>query len=215
MLLAVLAGEAPADLEGATLQGVRLMVLEGIGPMREAPEVAFEDAVARLEAAGARIERRALDCVAAALPLPACLYTTEGYGEWGALIEARPEVMFHQIRDRFLAGASFTGPEFIQALRTLDRLRGEYHAATAGYDAVILPTTANLPPNVERLLAESDHYRSENVLALRNTVVGNLMGLCALTLPTDMPSCGLMAMAAPGRERALLRLGAAMEAALT
>jgi aspartyl-tRNA(Asn)/glutamyl-tRNA(Gln) amidotransferase subunit A len=215
MLLAVLAGEAPADLEGAPLQCLRLMVLEGIGPMRETPEAAFEDAVSRLEAAGARIERRALDCVAAALPLPACLYTTEGYGEWGALIEARPEVMFHQIRDRFLAGAAFTGAEFIEALRKLERLRGEYHAATAGYDAVIMPTTATLPPNVERLLAESDHYRSENVLALRNTVVGNLMGLCALTLPTDMPSCGVMAMAAPGRDRVLLRLGAAMEAALT
>jgi aspartyl-tRNA(Asn)/glutamyl-tRNA(Gln) amidotransferase subunit A len=215
LIFAVLAGEAPADLEGASLRGVRLMVLEGVGPVREVPEASFEAAVARLEAAGARIERRALDCVAEALPLPACLYTTEGYAEWGAEIEARPELMFHQIRDRFLAGASFTGAEFVQAERTLGGLRKEYRIATAGYDAVLLPSTLNLPPNVDRLLAESDYYRSENLLALRNTVVGNLMGLCALSLPTDTPSCGLMAMAPPGRERALLRLGAAMEAALT
>ncbi len=40
------------------------------------------------------------------------------------------------------------------------------------------------------------------------------MGLCALTLPTGVPSCGIMLMAAPTWKKRLLRLGAAAEAAL-
>jgi len=51
-------------------------------------------------------------------------------------------------------------------------------------------------------------------LTLRNTRVGNLMGLCGLSLPTGTPSCGLMMLAPPMAEARLLRLGAAAEAAL-
>ena len=61
-----------------------------------------------------------------------------------------------------------------------------------------MPTTPNLPPNVDRLLSEPDYFAAENLLALRNTRVANLLGLCALTLPTGTPSCGLMLMAAAG-----------------
>ncbi len=56
--------------------------------------------------------------------------------------------------------------------------------------------------------------RSENLLALRNTRVANLMGLCALTLPTGTPLGGIMFNAAPGGEARLLRLCRAAEAAL-
>jgi len=40
------------------------------------------------------------------------------------------------------------------------------------------------------------------------------MGLCGLTLPTGVPSCGLQLYCPPGSEEALLRIGAAAEAAL-
>ncbi|MBL9047417.1 MAG: amidase, partial [Tabrizicola sp.] len=53
-----------------------------------------------------------------------------------------------------------------------------------------------------------------NLLALRNTRIANLMGVCALTLPTSQPSCGISLIAPAGEERRLLRLGAAAERAL-
>jgi len=49
---------------------------------------------------------------------------------------------------------------------------------------------------------------------LRNTRIGNLMGLTALTLPTGIPSTGISLMCAPGSEERLLGLGLAAEAAL-
>ena len=73
---------------------------------------------------------------------------------------------------------------------------------------MILPTAPILPPDANRLMTDDHYYVTENLLALRNTRIGNLLGLCALTLPTGQPSCGISLMAAPGQEERLLRLGA-------
>jgi aspartyl-tRNA(Asn)/glutamyl-tRNA(Gln) amidotransferase subunit A len=97
----------------------------------------------------------------------------------------------------------------------LRELRALWLAETAGYDAVLLPSVANLPPDVNRLMTDPDYYVTENLITLRNTRVGNLMGLCGLSLPTGVASCGLMMMAPPMAEGRLLRLGAAAEAVLT
>ena len=71
-----------------------------------------------------------------------------------------------------------------------------------------------LPPDAARLMTDDGYYVTENLLALRNTSIGNLMGGCALTLPTSQPSCGISFMCAAGREEKLLRIGAAAELAL-
>lgn len=216
LLVATLGGRRPADLGGQRLAGARLLVLESeaFAPAVAGPQEAFEAAVERIAAEGAQVSRGAVAPAEAALALAPCLYGGEAYGIWGEAIEARPEIMFHQIRARFRSGAAFSAAEFVRAWARCDELRAEYRAATAGFDAVLMPTTPNLPPNVERLLAETEYYASENLLTLRNTRLGNLMGLCALTLPTGTPSCGLTAMAPPGAELRLLRLGAALERVL-
>jgi aspartyl-tRNA(Asn)/glutamyl-tRNA(Gln) amidotransferase subunit A len=90
-------------------------------------------------------------------------------------------------------------------------LRQRYHARVAGFDAVILPSAPILPPNAHRLMSDDTYYVSENLLALRNTRIGNLMGSCALTLPTGHPSCGLMVQCDPGRDERLLRMGLSIE----
>jgi aspartyl-tRNA(Asn)/glutamyl-tRNA(Gln) amidotransferase subunit A len=79
---------------------------------------------------------------------------------------------------------------------------------------VLAPTAPILPPSVSRLLSDEAYYTTENLLALRNTRIGNLLGMAALTLPTGTPACGVMIMGAPGTDWALCRLGKAAEAAL-
>jgi aspartyl-tRNA(Asn)/glutamyl-tRNA(Gln) amidotransferase subunit A len=152
--------------------------------------------------------------VAEALPFGAPLYTAEAYGYWRALIESGPEKVFPPILERFRSGETVKAADFVAAWTRLRALREGYRAATAGFDAVILPTVASLPPDAGRLLADAELYLTENRLALRNTTLGNLMGVSALTLPTGTPSCGLMLMGPPFAEGRLLRLGAAAEAAL-
>ena len=76
---------------------------------------------------------------------------------------------------------------------------------------MLMPTVACLPPPVERLLADADYFTERNLLSLRNTRLGNLLGLAALTVPTREPMVGLMIVAGPGEEERLVGLGRALE----
>ncbi|GAA0305340.1 amidase family protein [Rhodovulum strictum] len=216
LLLAALEGGRPADLRGATLAGARLMVLEtaAFDGIRDAPLAGFEQAVERLARAGAAITRGAVPEVAEALALSGVLFATEAYGTWGATIEAAPEKMYPAILNRFRGGRDYSGADYVAAWHKLDRLRAAYAAATAGFDAVLVPTCPILPPDVAALMADPEFFVAENLMTLRNTRIGNLMGLAVLTLPSGVPATGLSLMGPPMSEERLLRLGAAAEAAL-
>lgn len=215
-LLAALSGDRPADLTGASLSGARLAVLETVAldDLRDRPASGFEDAVARLARDGATIIRIQAPEAAEALSLAAVLFTAEAYGIWRETIEAAPEKMFPRILERFRSGATVAATDFVAGWRRLTRIREAWAARTAAFDAVLLPTSPILPPEVDRLMTDDTYYVTENLLALRNTRIGNLMGACALTLPTSQPSCGITLMAGPGQEARLLRLGSAAERAL-
>ncbi len=215
LMLSLLEGSKPADLKGATLTGARLMVLEnGNEGARPAPVRAFEAAVEALAKAGARVHRKHSAEVADALEMAGVLYAPEAYGTWMHEIEAAPEKMYPPVLARFRGGKAFGAADYVAAWQRLDALRAAFAEATAGYDAVILPTVPNLPPDTAKALADDDYFTSENLLALRNTRIGNLMGGAALTMPTGVPHCGLMLLGPPMSEERLLRLGAAAEAVL-
>ncbi len=216
-MLAVLEGTAPADLRGASLIGRRFADLQNVAKddLREAPANAYEDALARLKEAGAEIVPLDVPELNEAMSLSGVLYTTEAYGLWRDVIEANPEAMYPEILERFRMGKAYSGPDYVAAWSKLTACRQAWDAASAGFDAVLAPTAPILPPNLDRLMNDHDYYVTENLLALRNTRIGNLMGLAALTLPTGTPGCGLMMLGYPGSEEALLRLGSAAERALT
>jgi aspartyl-tRNA(Asn)/glutamyl-tRNA(Gln) amidotransferase subunit A len=216
LLLAAMEGSKPADLTGSSLKGARLLVLQTVAmdQLRSAPAAGFDGAVDRLARVGARIEIGQIAEVEYAMSLAALLFTAEAYGIWREVIEDAPEKMFPRILDRFRSGAGFSGADYVAGWRRLTELRRIWAQKTAAYDAVIMPTAPNLPPNAKRLMEDDAYYVAENLLTLRNTRIGNLFGLCALTLPTGQPSCGISFMAGPGQEERLLRLGAAAERAL-
>lgn len=209
-------GGIGCDLAQSDLSGRRLLVCDTIAlDGLEAPlDTAFEGALHRLAAAGASIHHAKLPMLDTAFTLNGPLFAVEAYATWGQTIEANPQLMHPNLIARFRGGAQFSGIDFVRAWQDLGRLRHAWAMATAGYDAVLAPTTPILPPNAARLIADPDYFSARNLLALRNTRIGNLMGLCGLTLPTGTDFCGLMVLCAPHTEGALLRLGAAMERAL-
>ncbi len=215
-MLAALEGKRVADLAGATLKGKRLAILKTVAfdDVREEPMAAFQEAAVKLAGAGAKLQHIEIPEVEGAMKLTSCLYTTEAYGLWRDVIEADPDKMYAEILQRFRLGDTHSGPDYVAAWSALEAARIAYDRVASAFDAVILPTAPILPPDLERLNTDHDYYVTENLLALRNTRIGNLMGLCALSLPTGVPSCGLMMMAPPDFEAALLRLGAAAEKAL-
>lgn len=215
-LLAAMENRRAPDLEGTSLSGTRLMVLETVAldDLRERPARGFDDALTRLARAGAKIERGRLPELVEAMSLTSILVTAEAYGIWGPTVETAPEKMFPRILERVRAGADFKAADYVAAWRRLRAIRALWANVTAGYDAVLLPTSAILPPDADRLMTDFDYYIGENLLSLRNTRIGNLMDVCALTLPTAEPSCGISFMAGPMQEDRLLRLGIAAERAL-
>ncbi|RYI24610.1 MAG: amidase [Acetobacteraceae bacterium] len=216
LLLAALSGAPLVDLDGADLSGKRIAVLGTIAldDLRDRPGRGFEDAIARLERAGAQITRITAPEVGEALTLAGALFTAEAYGIWRDTIEAAPQIMFNRILERFRTGAQVSAADYVASWRRLQVLRTTWTARTSAFDAVILPTSPILPPDADRLMTDDAYYVTENLLSLRNTRIGNLMGACALTLPTSQPSCGISLMCGPGEEARLLRLGAAAERAL-
>ncbi|MEM5520534.1 amidase family protein [Sulfitobacter sp. AS59] len=216
LLLAALEGGKPADLSSADLEGRRLAVLRTVAMdgVEDAPAAAFNAAVERLKDAGAIVDTLEFPELEDAMPLSGCLYTAEAYGLWRDVIEDNPDAMYAEILERFRLGKSHSGPDYIAAWTKLDGIRKAYARATAGFDAVTLPTAPILPPKLERLESDHEYYVSSNLMTLRNTRIGNLMGGCAVTLPTGTPSCGITLMSAPGGEERLLRLAAAAQEAL-
>ena len=216
LLLAALEGTKPADLSSVDLEGRRLAILRTVAmdDLADIPAAAFDSAVEKLRDAGAIVEDLHFRDLENAMPLSGCLFTAEAYGLWRDVIEANPDAMYAEILERFRLGKNHSGPDYVAAWAKLEGIRKLYARATAGFDAVILPTAPILPPKLERLESDHDYYVSSNLLALRNTRIGNLMGVCAMTLPTGTASCGLMMMAAPDTEERLLRLAVAAEEAL-
>lgn len=217
LMLGLLEAARPADLRGASLRGVRLAELRTVvmDDLRDAPGAAYGDAARRLEAAGASVTGVEAPELGEAMGLSGVLFSGEAYGTWRDLIEANPDKMYRPILERFRGGRDFSAPDYVAAWQHLDALRVRWHARMAEFDAVIMPTAPNLPPNAARLLEGGDYYVTENLLALRNTRAGNLMGLSAISLPTGVPSCGIMLCGAPFGEERLLRIAKAAEDALT
>ncbi|MFY0595361.1 MAG: amidase [Cognatishimia sp.] len=214
--LSALTGNQVVDLKAARIAGKHFAVLETIAldDVRETPLDAFNSAVARLEAAGAIIDRIQAPEVEWAMGLTGTLFTAEAYGTWKSVIEANPHLMFAEILERFRSGVHVGGADYVAAWQTLEKARDRWHARVAGYDGVLCPTTPIMPPNLERLQSDHEYYVTENILALRNTRIGNLLGLCSVSLPTGTPSAGLMIFGQPFGEARLLRTASAVERGL-
>ena len=215
-ILALLTGGQAPDLRDASAQGLRLLVLDGLPfeDARPAPVAAFEDAVARLAAAGAEVTHAAPEAARDAMRDGSALYAPEAWGLWREQIEAAPELMHRPTLLRFRAGGDMAAHEYVALADALGRHRAVWADAVAEFDAVILPTAPITPPEIARALEDGAYFASENMLTLRNTRIGNVLGLPGVSLPTGHPACGIMALGAAGGDRALLYVAAAMEAAL-
>jgi len=216
LLFSVLIGNKPVDLKSKPVEGGRLAILKGttLNDLQQKPALAFEESVKALSKFGFKIEEIEVAEVESALALSSLVYPSEAYAEWRDDIEASPDLMYEEILQRFRGGRDVLVSDYLKAMRDLEIFKRKYVEKTSEFDAVILPTCPILPPNLERLKSDNCYYVSQNLMALRNTRIANLLGICALTIPTNHPSCGVSIMALPNMEEKLLRLGRAAELAI-
>ena len=88
------------------------------------------------------------------------------------------------------------------------RLQREFWASCTGFDAVLAPTVACLPPYLKDL-AEDDAYFRANAQVLRNTHVFNLLDVPAVSVPCGR-MVGLTAASRPQEEALVLSVADAL-----
>lgn len=118
---------------------------------------------------------------------------------------------------RVAAADALPAWEYVRRRTLLNRLATEAAGALRTVDAVLAPTVAVTPPRLDELRPEGAYARA-NMLALRNTVIANFMGLCAVTLPAGRDAAGmavgLQLMAQGGSDPRLLAMARAVERCL-
>ena len=216
LIFSVITGNKPVDLQYPSIVGGRLALLKGtaLDDLNQKSAIAFEQTVNTLSKFGFEIKEIDIDEVESALALSSVLYPSEAYAEWMEEIEASPELMYDEILQRFRAGKDISATDYLNAKGDLEVFKKKFYEKVSSFDGVILPTCPILPPNLERLKSDKGYYVAQNLMALRNTRIGNLMGVCALTIPTNQRSCGLSIMSLPNTEEKLLRIGRVAEKAI-
>ncbi|MBA1148818.1 amidase [Ectothiorhodospiraceae bacterium WFHF3C12] len=127
------------------------------------------------------------------------------------------ETLDANVRQRMEAASEAPAWAYLQLRHRLEELGREAATLFERLDVLAVPAVAVTPPTLSELEPEGA-YPSLNMLALRNTSIASMFGLCALSVPAGLDPAGmpvgLMLMAAPHAEERLLAVGAAVERCL-
>jgi len=212
--------EAAAPIARMGVAGLRLGVLQGYVTENWDAGVtaAFERALSTLSAAGARITT--LDVPELAdIPKAHARGTfaaSEAYAWHRDLIEREGHRYDPRILGRIRNGAKMTAADYILLMQERARIIAAFAKATAGFDAVVMPTCPLIPPAIAEVEDEAEYGRI-NMLLLRNTTVGNFLDRCGISIPCHRPGeapVGFMLMGEYMGDAKLFGVANAVEAAL-
>ena len=203
----------------AGVEGLRLAFAESVFFEDVEPEV--EDAVracgAVFESLGARVERIDFPPAEAALRINprGLVIAAEAYAINRRLIEERFDDLDPVVAFRMIKGREVPAHEYIETMRARAALRDEARSLMHDVDALLAPTVMMPPPPLGSADRDPRAYSEANLKCLRNTAVGNLLDLCALSVPCGFSPAGLpiglMIYAKPFDEARLLRIGQAFQ----
>lgn len=220
ILDAVLANEPIVALKPRPVKGMRLAVPTTIALDDLDAEVSetFERALKTLADHGAIIERIEMSEFHDVGPMNAKggFAASESYAWHRYLITSKGDVYDPRVSVRIMRGEAQSAADYIDLLNERRSLIARVNARIAPYDALVLPTTANTPPKIADL-ADDKAFTTQNLRALRNCTLINMIDGCAISLPChragDVP-VGLMLAGAGGSDRRILELAAGMEAVI-
>ena len=195
--------------------GLRLAVAEGllfeqandevVSRVREATEV-FSQLGARLDS----IDFPEADDALAVNP-GGLITAAEAYTLNKTLVDEHFDELDPAVGHRVIKGAEVPAENYLRALREMEPLRARTTERLRDIDALLCPTVMIPAAPVAEADADNDTYSRVNLQNLRNTMVGNLLGFCALSVPCGLTEdglpVGLMIYAKAFDESLLLRVG--------
>src|ERR1700730_8020023 len=217
VLDAVLADEPVQPLQPRLVKGMRLAVptTVALDDLDEAVAKTFERALETLSRAGALIERIELPELldVGVMNSKGGFAAAESFAWHRYLIVSKGDVYDPRVRVRILRGEGISAADYIDLLNARKSFIARTEARIAPYDALVLPTTSNTPPRIADL-ADDKAFATENLRALRNCSLINMLDGCAISLPAhregEVP-VGLMLASSGGSDRRILELAAAIE----
>lgn len=218
---AVLAGE-PVDIPAAAeLADASFAVPTDVAlnDMDETVATAFEIALARLQAEGARVRRIALPEFSQLAQLHArgTFTAAEAWAWHRGYLENRSAEYDPRVGSRIAVGAKMSAADLLDLMAARRRWIAAVEARIAGFDALLMPTVPRIAPEIDLLVRDEQAYFAANGLMLRNPTLINFLDGCALSVPchdTGNAPVGLMIAAAGGSDRRVLALGQAIESVL-
>jgi aspartyl-tRNA(Asn)/glutamyl-tRNA(Gln) amidotransferase subunit A len=217
---AVLANETFVPLQPRPIKGMRLAVptTVALDDLDDAVAQTFERALEKLSRQGALIERIEVPEFLDVAPMSAKggFAAAESYAWHRFLIVSKGDVYDPRVSSRILRGESQSAADYIDLLGARRSLIARTEKRIEPYDALVLPTTANTPPRIADL-ADDKVFTTENLRALRNCTLINMIDGCAISLPAhregEIP-VGLMLASSGGSDRRIFELAAGMEAVI-
>ena len=135
------------------------------------------------------------------------LVTAEAWQQWKHLIESNEKLIDSNVLNRMHRGKEMD----IQSVNIIKskqkKLSKKLYKRLDLYDAMLMPTVPILPPKIYDVESSEESYDKYNMLALRNTSIGNILPMCAITIPSNnhyLP-LGLMLYKPIGEDFSLLR----------
>ncbi|WP_353980044.1 amidase [Salinicola endophyticus] len=211
--------ERPLPALDTTPRPLRLAVAAGdlLSELDDAVGDGFEAAIAVLKAQGCHIERLPFTAIDAALAInqQGGLVVPEAaalHREQLARAEADYDPL---IAERLQGGRDISAADYLQRLWPRAGWQQRFEQEMAGFDAVLLPTVATLPPRRAALEDDAAAFQRANRLALRNTSVFNYLDAASISLPyiatgAELP-IGLMLSRPQGDDTMLLQHACVVE----
>ncbi|MGI4853807.1 MAG: amidase [Janthinobacterium lividum] len=200
------------------LAGLRFGVLQGYvldGLDREV-STAFDLALQLLSRAGASVEPVRFDALDR-IPASNQSAATEAYAWHRTLLRAQGAGYDPHVSARILQGANVMAADYLDLQHIRRNIIRAASLAFSDYDAILLPTVPRIAPTIASLEESDNVYFDVNGAMLRNTSIFNFTDGCALSVPCHgerEPPVGLMIAGLCGNDAHILRVGAAIEAAL-
>jgi aspartyl-tRNA(Asn)/glutamyl-tRNA(Gln) amidotransferase subunit A len=155
---------------------------------------AFEGAVERLASAGANIRRVTIPAFEAILALMAergALVTAEAFALHRERVSG-PQVsdMDRRVVARARLGQAISLPDYLAIQEARSRLIAEVNALLNDM-FVAFPTVPHVAPPIAPLEADDEFFFATNGRTLRNTMLGNFLDWCGVSIPCGVGEAGM------------------------
>ena len=216
----ILSGQPVEDDDPRVLSSLRLAVPEALLLEDLDSDVSrdFEDLCSRLKAAGAVVNRLPFD-VFDTLPdinSKGGFASAEAWHWHMEYLNERADEYDPRVGSRIKTGEKQSAADYIELLQIRQEVIAEIVEDLDGYDAMLSPTVAIIPPLIDSFAGpgSEEHYGQQNLLVLRNTSAMNFIDACSISLPMHGPGnapTGLMLTAMNGEDRSLFAIARAVE----